>query len=100
MKKLLLIGLLAASCQEQEIKPKEKSMTFVSFHNLTPMTFNYSDGCEANIIMTGATKYLTCGSDTICSFKVDAAGIISWKARQGHVVTLGDCTYSSLKIHQ
>lgn len=103
MKKILFIGLLCTACTKHEIKPSEpaeNSLVYIGFRNFTSMDFNYWDGCEANIVPTGTTKFLRSGTDTICSFKIDAAGIISWKAYQGHVVTLGGCNIPSLTIHQ
>lgn len=103
MKKILFIWLLCTACAKQKIKPVEpveKAFVYIGFLNYTSMDFNYWHGCEANIVPTGVTKYLRSGTDTICSFKIDAAGVISWKARQGHVVTLGGCNIPSLTIHQ
>lgn len=101
MKTLLLIGLLCTGCTKPQIEPTEQSpLAYIAFLNHTEMEFNYDDGCEANIVLTGVTKYLTSGTDTICSFKVDAMGVLSFKVRQGHVVTFGGCNMLSLTISQ
>lgn len=100
MKKILFIGLLCIGCTKPKTEIAQSPFAHIAFHNLTTMEFNYSDGCEANIVTTGSTNYLTCGADTICSFKVDAMGTLSWKATQGHSVSFGGCNMTSLTINQ
>ncbi|HEY8937979.1 MAG TPA: hypothetical protein VIM65_22305 [Cyclobacteriaceae bacterium] len=101
MKNILIIALLCASCSKQKPAPTEKSLFFIGFRNLTTHEINFNDGCEANIVQSGVTKYVyTTSNDTICSFKLDDAGVISWRSYPGHVVTLGGCTVRSLTIHQ
>lgn len=112
MKKVLfmLVACAFMSCAKEEVKPvngsqpqnmvTQSAFYAIKFRNFTSMELNYHEGCESNWMFSGPTRYLISGTDTICSFKIDEAGIVSWKARQGHVVTLGGCTSRSLTIHQ
>lgn len=112
MKKILYILAACAivACTKEEVKPEntnqpqnivsQSAFYAIKFRNFTSMELNYLDGCESNWMFSGTTRFLTSGTDTICSFKIDADGIVSWKARPGHIVTLGGCPTRSLTIHQ